>query len=235
MPRHRTPKRGRTRGTDGRFRPQVRGWEAEQDASRIARIERRLAVARMAAGGLGGPRIGEVLGFSTRRAQVILRDAIEGVAGMPDEDRQEARGVPPPAAVGTRDNAVLELRKRSLSYREIADELGIPETTAQAICAREIGRLSAEETRSSDLARLLELDRLDAIGRVLWPKVLNGDGASIDRYLKLMERRSRYLGLDAATRVDIEERLRQAAREEGLDEETVIHFARRLKARAGTR
>jgi len=68
----------------------------------------------------------------------------------------------------------------------------------------------------------LELSRLDQMMQALWPKARRGHLGAIDRVLRVMERRSRYLGLDAPTKLegdfithdeDIDEELRQLVHE----------------------
>ncbi len=92
----------------------------------------------------------------------------------------------------------LELRKGGATYRAIAKELGYggPGAAYKAIdrALKEVLRDPAESVRS------LELERLDAMLMGIWPSAKGGDPAAIDRVLKLMERRSRLLGLDAPVR-----------------------------------
>jgi hypothetical protein len=51
--------------------------------------------------------------------------------------------------------------------------------------------------------RALELLRLDALLTVYWPKAMDGDGWSMDRVLRLMERRAALLGLDRSEGVGV--------------------------------
>ncbi len=46
--------------------------------------------------------------------------------------------------------------------------------------------------------RQLELERLDAMLTAIWPQALNGYLGAIDRVLKIIERRSKLLGLENA-------------------------------------
>jgi hypothetical protein len=74
---------------------------------------------------------------------------------------------------------------------------------------RAIARRHKQLDEQADQVVALELERLDTMIRVLWPKVLGGtiDGKKIapdlpamDRVLRLMDRRARYLGLDQPER-----------------------------------
>ena len=51
----------------------------------------------------------------------------------------------------------------------------------------------------------VDLDRLDALLRVLWLNALTGDVYSIDRCVKILERRAKMLGLDTANVLKPEE------------------------------
>lgn len=92
----------------------------------------------------------------------------------------------------------LELRKGGATYRAIAKELGYggPGAAYKAIdrALKDVMREPAEAVRT------LEIERLDAILIGIWPMAKAGDPACIDRVLKIMERRSRLLGLDAPVR-----------------------------------
>jgi orotate phosphoribosyltransferase-like protein len=69
-----------------------------------------------------------------------------------------------------------EFRKAGMSVREIGRELGVSHNTAH---------------------RYIELQRLDQLTQSLWEKAaLGGDTRAVDSLLKIMERRSKYLGLD---------------------------------------
>ena len=48
----------------------------------------------------------------------------------------------------------------------------------------------------------LELERLDAILLSIWKAISQGHLGAIDRAIKIMERRTRYLGLDAPVKQD---------------------------------
>lgn len=119
-----------------------------------------------------------------------------------------------------------ELRLRGLSIRQIADETGMTPSTVHRRIQCEI-----RETIQplADEVRQLELDRLDRLQQIALgvmgadhPLVSDGrvvhavmpDGtkvplqdhgpvlAAMDRFLKIQDRRAKYLGLDAATKVD---------------------------------
>lgn len=75
--------------------------------------------------------------------------------------------------------AALGYRNRSESYRLI--EEAIAEITHEPAVQ----------------ARALELERLDAMVLALWGKAMKGDRQVVETILSIMDRRSKYLGLDA--------------------------------------
>ena len=109
----------------------------------------------------------------------------------------------------------LELRLKGRSLREIADELGFHDESS---VHRSIsGALARTAKEPADEVRLLELERLDKllqrVEEVLeaTPTECEHCGAAsvaahlkaIDTATKLMDRRSKYIGLDAPTRSEV--------------------------------
>ena len=101
-----------------------------------------------------------------------------------------------------RSAEAVALRKSGHTYREIATEMGISVSRAHAAVMRAIDQCLDEIAETAPTVREVELIRLDAIIKTLWARVEMGENEAIDRVLKVMERRSRYLGLDAARKVD---------------------------------
>lgn len=89
----------------------------------------------------------------------------------------------------------LELRKAGASYEVIADKLGYshPSGAHKAVTSA----LQKTLREPADDLRNLELDRLDAIMLALWQPARQGNQGAVDRILRIMERRSKLLGLDA--------------------------------------
>ena len=99
-----------------------------------------------------------------------------------------------------RRRKALELRKAGANYQQIADRLGLANKSMawQAVHAaiRDIVREPAEAVLT------IELARLDALLLGVWTAAKAGDVRAIDRALRIMERRSAYLGLDAPKRTE---------------------------------
>lgn len=96
---------------------------------------------------------------------------------------------------GIRSQMAFELRKAGASYELIANKLNY----ANAKSAEgSIRRVLATKYKPDDVEDvvMMELARLDALQLVAWRRAKEGDLNAIDRILKIMERRSQYLGLD---------------------------------------
>ncbi len=119
---------------------------------------------------------------------------------------RSSRGAPRSAEVARRRAQALELRRAGVTWQEIANRLGY--RTASAACQdvrrgmEDIVRVPAQQHIAE------EVDRLDAMLQGLWPSARKGGVQSIDRVLKIMDRRARYLGLDNGLRSDSVEEAR---------------------------
>lgn len=127
----------------------------------------------------------------------------------------------------TRDAEACRLRAQGLSYRQIAEQLDYSD---EAAAYRAISKVLKETVQEpAEELRALEVARLDALLTRAWAvlerdhvahsggklvMVVGEDGqeiplrddaptlAAIDRVLKIMERRAKYLGLDAPTKIE---------------------------------
>lgn len=100
-----------------------------------------------------------------------------------------------PAAIEKRKrmDQALKLRARGKLYREIAEDLGIGQTTAYdyvQAAMKEIPRENAE------IVFNLDVDRLDKAMDALWPAVLEGDVKAIEAMLKIHDKRVKLFHLD---------------------------------------
>ena len=96
----------------------------------------------------------------------------------------------------------LELRKRGLNYTQIGKKLGCHRSTACRYVLSELEYLADKCREEAAHVRDLELQRLDALYLKAWEAVEEGDLPSIDRCLRVQERRAKLLGLDAAEKVE---------------------------------
>lgn len=94
-----------------------------------------------------------------------------------------------------------ELRRAGFSFEKVAEEVhkrwpGTPGGYDRASAYRDV-RAMLEAIVEEPAREVLgeELDRLNAMLSGLWSKATRGDVNAIDRVLKLMDQRARYLGL----------------------------------------
>lgn len=87
----------------------------------------------------------------------------------------------------------LELRLKGYSYQDIADEVGYK--TKGAAHTAVAGELKAIPREAADQAREAELSRLDQMQKAMVNAAMAGDPMAVDRVLKVIEARSKLLGL----------------------------------------
>lgn len=108
----------------------------------------------------------------------------------------------PDPEVIDREIKVLELRRAGLTWQKIALETGYADPTgAYAAYKRAVKRVLKEPVQE---VLDQELDRLDRLQVAVWPRAMKGDDRAINTILRLMERRAKLLGLDAAQKVQAE-------------------------------
>lgn len=113
----------------------------------------------------------------------------------------------------------LALRRAGATYEQVARELGLANrSVAFKLVQGAIADIPREEAQE---CLSLELDRLDTLLRGgLFEKARRGDVQCIDRVLRIMDRRARYLGLDSpekrehsgAVSIDLSEMMAAAER-----------------------
>lgn len=105
-----------------------------------------------------------------------------------------------------RSKQAIQLKLAGASYPEIAEALGVSLSTAHGDVQRALRDIPREEAL---LLRQVEAARLDRLGRELWKDAIDKDVniiqrlPLIDRLLKLSDRRSKLLGIDAPQSVEI--------------------------------
>lgn len=119
-----------------------------------------------------------------------------------------------------RRRRALELRKEGLTFEAIAeivaDEFKLPNYSrprAYDDVSFSLAELAREYRGEAESLRQLELERLDTLQNALWPAATNGDDRAIGAIMKLMERRSKLLGLDAPVQLLVEQIVDRELRE----------------------
>jgi len=108
---------------------------------------------------------------------------------------------PTPELIDT-EVRVLELRKTGMTWTRISELTGYADASgAYRAYIRALKRVVKEP---AEQVRTLEIERLDYLWNSLMAKATDGDPQAIGVMLRIMERRSRLLGLDAPTKVQQE-------------------------------
>jgi hypothetical protein len=97
----------------------------------------------------------------------------------------------------------LDLRIKGHSFREIGAAVGISEKAAWALIDREFHRLREECEEKRAIVIAIEVARLDRMLAKLDPAIDVGDPDAIRTAIQVGARRSRLLGLDAPTQVNV--------------------------------
>lgn len=104
-----------------------------------------------------------------------------------------------------RTAAALDLRRRGMTYAEIAAQTGLSIGGAFDVVRRAIDARNRECAEQAAAIVALECDRLDGLFAGSFPAACGGDPAAVASCLRVMERRARLLGLDraATARLDV--------------------------------
>jgi len=98
------------------------------------------------------------------------------------------------------EEQAIKMRALGMSYRQIANQLGVTHTTARRYVVRALERHLKELEESVDEHIRIELMRLDAMFLSLQKKLAIGDTNAINSALRILERRAKMLGLDYGDR-----------------------------------
>lgn len=129
-----------------------------------------------------------------------------------------------------REKHALELRMSGMSYAMIASTMGVSKSTAFTTVERALRGIEEQTKHQVKIYRSLETVRLDALLRSVWEQAEAGSLQHVKVALKIMEQRSRLLGLYAPSQIKVET-------ENISDEELVNKFrdayARVIEAHSG--
>lgn len=123
---------------------------------------------------------------------------------------------------------VAELTLGHVTPHNISQKLNIGR--AEVARAQGINRMRWQERAMAKTEEWVEeeLARLDQAEKSIWPGIMNGDDKAVNTLLKIMDFRSRLLGLQAPKKVDITVRIRELAIENGLDPDEAVREAQKL-------
>lgn len=103
-------------------------------------------------------------------------------------------------AAEERRRIALELRKAGATFEQIGKSLGIRKQSAHELVAKALKEAETKTAETAAQVKALELMRLDDLLKGLWPAASKGNPQSVEKALKVMERRAKLLGLDAPTK-----------------------------------
>ncbi len=116
---------------------------------------------------------------------------------------------------------------------KIKELLGFKSTTS-ALAAVQRGLKDAQKGKNPDTAREIEIERLDALYRQLYPAALQGDMKAVDQCLKIGEQRLRLLDAPQKTQNGLLKAYEDTVKALGKDvterDEAVIHTGRMIAA-----
>jgi len=122
----------------------------------------------------------------------------------PHRQRGGKKNRPPHVAQDTaiveRRAQALSFRKAGASYRTIAKRLDVSLETAYSDVQAELAALRATTEHDAEVIRDIELRRLDDYTLALTPAAQRGDMRAVDTLLRVLDRRAKYLGLDAPSK-----------------------------------
>ena len=101
------------------------------------------------------------------------------------------------ARAAVRRLKAIELRMEGKTYSKIAEEIGVSKRQAYLDVKRAIKEAQDKYTEDGKTYITMDLRRMDKMLAALWEGAKAGDTASVDRVLKIMERKHKLLGLDA--------------------------------------
>ncbi|MEM0953315.1 MAG: hypothetical protein AAGI24_04165 [Pseudomonadota bacterium] len=105
------------------------------------------------------------------------------------------------AAAADRRLQALEMRKMGMTYDAIAKQLEITPSAAHKAVRKALEQVQRLSDETAEELRAIELERLNRMQTGLWQKATSGSAQAVDKVLKIMERRSKLLGLDAPTKI----------------------------------
>jgi len=100
-----------------------------------------------------------------------------------------------------RNKKILDLRIAGASEQTIADEVGCSDTTVHRVLHEIIEEMNIKLYIKADVLKRMELERLDKITLALFAN--RNDPRTADTLLRVMERRSKYLGLDVPMQSEV--------------------------------
>lgn len=97
----------------------------------------------------------------------------------------------------------IALRCTGATYRAIAKEINVSVSTAHDLVSKAVAERREQKAQRTDELVELELERCDQLQCALAKKAADGNERAITATLRIMERRAKLLGLDAAPKLEL--------------------------------
>lgn len=110
--------------------------------------------------------------------------------------RRRDQDSPAKALIEARRQRAIELRKSGATYANIGKILGISHEQARKDVQYCLKQLVKRRDATTEEYLVMELERLDALQKAVWPGAVKGNLQKIQTVLMLMKHRSRLLGID---------------------------------------
>lgn len=98
----------------------------------------------------------------------------------------------------------VEYRQAKVSYRKIAEKMGISKSEVHRLVHDAMNLVIKNYTEAASHIIVMEMANLDLAEVSLRKKIIEGDTQAISSILRIQERRSKLLGLDAPIKQHIE-------------------------------
>ena len=95
-----------------------------------------------------------------------------------------------------------EMRKAGATYKQIGAALGFSPQYAYECITKNLGKMRKDMEQTIEDVREMELERLDGLLLGQWPRAKGGDSQAANTVVRIMERRSKVMGLDAPAKID---------------------------------
>jgi hypothetical protein len=105
--------------------------------------------------------------------------------------------MPADTANDERNRSALALRIEGLTYRQIAERMGIATSRAHELVKREAAETLPDDAAVADW-RAMQMLRLEALHLAVWDRAVAGDIPAVLTALRIAAAQSRLLGLDRA-------------------------------------
>ncbi len=103
--------------------------------------------------------------------------------------------------ITTQQQEAIALRKAGYTLAEIGAAMGVTKERIWFVIDSAMQEYRDDIKRGLDELRAIEIARLDRMLQAVWKAAAGGDLQSVDRVLRISERRARLLGLDAPVKI----------------------------------